>query len=74
MSYFTTNPAICDGYIHGFSTLHEWERRLESYKAYNGCVGYLYDEIDWLGTEYGPVDSALDLGQFNNRARSLLLE
>ncbi|GAB2527040.1 hypothetical protein GCM10027064_25260 [Microbacterium petrolearium] len=74
VSYFTTLPQVCDGYTHGFSTLHDWDQRFESLRSYNGCVSYVYDAINFSGTEFGPISASADLGAFKDRARSLWLE
>lgn len=74
ISYFTTNASICNGLFHSFSTLQTWNNRFESLQAYNGCEAYLYENVNFAGTEFGPITSSLDLGTFKNRAESLIVE
>ena len=74
VSYFTTNPAICTGLIHSFPNLGTWSNRFESFEAYNGCEGYLFDGVNYGGTEFGPLTVSNNLGTFSNRAESMSIE
>lgn len=73
-TYFTQNPAICNGVDHPYLNLGTWSNRFESFQTYNGCVGYLFDSINYGGAELGPVTASTNLGTFNNRAESMAIE
>lgn len=74
VTYVTTNPLICNGIAHDFETLQTWNNRLESFQAYNGCQGWLFDAVQFSGEEFGPVTASSDLGSFRNRAESLSID
>jgi hypothetical protein len=71
-SYFTTNTKICVGIINQFPALSNFNDRTESFASFNGCQTSLWTDLNFGGTQYGPLASSTSLGTLNNTASSMI--
>ncbi|PJJ63721.1 hypothetical protein [Compostimonas suwonensis] len=74
VSFFTSAVGVCSGITYSLQSLNEWNDRIESFQAFNGCDAILYEDEFWGGDSFGPAASSNNLGTFNNKASALDLE
>jgi hypothetical protein len=70
--FFTTDSAICNGFVYGFPSLGDWNDRIKSFVGFNGCGATFYQNASYGGTTFGPAASSNNMGSFNNVASSFV--